>query len=92
MFARRDKACNMRHIHHQQAADFIRDLAQTRKVNDSRIRRRACYNQLRPDLKRSLFQGIIINDFFLFHYAVRHKMEVFAGHVDRAAVRQMSAV
>ena len=92
VFARRDKPRDMRHIHHQQAACSIRDLAQAREINDSRIGRRARDNHLRLGFKRHLFQRIIIDDFFLFRYAVRHEMEILTGHVHRASVRQMTAV
>ena len=92
MLARGDQTGDVRHIDHQQASGLVSDVAQSGEVDDAGIGGGARDDQLRPDLKRLALECVIVDDLLVLRDAVRHEVEVLAGHVDRAAVRQMAAV
>ena len=91
MLSRRNKPRNVGDIHHHQRADLVADGANLLEINRARVRRCAGDNHLWLALQRQRAHGVIINIALRIH-AVRHKMEVLAGQVDRAAVREMTAV
>ncbi len=82
---------DMRHIHHKVCADLFRDFGNAFKVDDARIRRCACDNQLRLTFFGFLFKFVIIDVAVPVH-TVSNKVEVFARHIDGRAVGQVSAL
>ena len=84
-----DQARNMRHIHHQIGAALFGDLCEFGKINDAGIGACARHNQLGPVLHRQRTDGVIINPVRRIVYAVRYDMKIAAGHIDRAAMRQV---
>ena len=90
MKPRRDKPRDMRHIYHKICADFFGYFRNAFKIDDTRIRGSARNNQFRPAFFGFLFKFIIINIAVGIH-AVGDKVEIFARHIDRRAVGQVTA-
>ena len=92
MKPRRDKACDVRHIHHEKSAGFIRDFAQFCKVDRTRICGCACNDHLGFVHKGKAAHFIIVDHFRFRIYTIGNEVIILAGHVHGAAVRQVSAM
>ena len=75
MKTRRNQSGNVRDIAHQVSADFIRDLAESLKIDRSGIGARAGNNQLRPAFCGNPLHFIIINKAVVIH-AIGNNIEI----------------
>ena len=87
-----DQAGRVGHVHEQQRADFVRDFAHAFVVPFARIGRSAADDQFRLAFQRLAFHGVVVDHARRLVELVAHGVEVFARHVDRRTVRQMTAV
>ena len=87
-----DKPCNVRHIDHQHGAVAMGNLGKLFKINGARVGGCTGDQQLGTYLGNLLGKGGIINATILGRNAVRHKVVVFAAHIDRGTVGQVSAL
>ena len=92
VLACRNKTGDMRHINHQQCADFVSDLAQNIKTDLTRICRCARHDELRFIFDRQLADNFIINITRFLIHAVRHEVVELTREVDGRAVGQVTAV
>ena len=91
MLARRHETGDVRHVDHQNRADLVADLTELREVDRAAVRACARDDQLRTELERLLANVLVVDDAVLV-YAVGNAVIVFAGHIDRAAVGEVTAV
>ncbi len=91
MHAARDQSGEMRHVDHQDRADFIRDRAEFGEVDRAGIRRTARDDQFGSAFFRQPFDLVEIDASVFLAHAVLHRVEPFAGQRRRGAVRQMPA-
>ena len=87
-----DEAGDVRDVDHEVSADFVGDFREAREVDDARIGGGAGDDQLRLALFSLLLECVVVDALRLLVDTVRHDLEVLAAHVDRAAVRQVTAV
>ena len=87
-----DQPRDVRHIHHEERADRVRNRRHALKINDARVRRCARDDQLRLVLVRQTLKFRIVDAPGLAIHAVGDEIVVLAREVDRAAVRKVSAV
>ena len=92
IFTACDKAGEVCHIDHEECADFMGDRCNAFEVDDAGVCTGAADDELRLDFLRGLFHGFIVQKFIFFSDAVRNDIEIIAGNIDRAAVRQMTAI
>ena len=78
----RHKPGDMCDIHHQHRPDLVSDLPEFFEVNGSCISGRTRHNHLRSALQRNLSDIIVIEESIIVH-AIRHALEILAGHIDR---------
>ena len=72
----------MRHVHHQQRAHAVGDLAETLEVDDARIGRAACDDELGAGFMGALFQRVIVDQMRVGVHRIRGHLEPLAGLVD----------
>ena len=82
----------MRHVDHQVRANFLGDLAQAGEVDLARIGRGAGDDELRLGLQRALADGVHVDHLVLIADLVVDDVEPVAGHGDRRAVGEVTAV
>ena len=70
----------------------MRDRCNAFEVDDAGVCTGAADDELRLDFLRGLFHDFIVQKFIFFSDAVRNDIEIIAGNIDRAAVRQMTAI
>ena len=87
-----DKPGDVRHVYHQHRAHLVGYLAKTREVYDPRVGCRACHDELGAMLFSETLHVIVVDKLKLAVYSVWHEVVYLGGEVDRAAVRQMTAV
>src|SRR5579859_1553060 len=83
---------DMRHVDEQISADGIGDGAETRPVDDARIRRKTGHDHLRAMFLRQALHLIVIDDAGFGHDPVLHGLEELTGEIHLGAVRQMAAM
>jgi hypothetical protein len=88
----RDRAGDVRHIDHEERADFAAHVAEFREIDHPRISARPGQNQLRLVLARQLGDLIVIDPLCVARHAVMDDLEVFAREIEPHAVRQVAAV
>ncbi len=76
------KPGDMRDIHHQHRADLIGNLPELLEINGSGIGGRARHNHFRSALQCNLSHIIVIEESVVID-AIRHTLEILAGHIDR---------
>ena len=81
----------MRHVHHERRLDRIGDRAEALEIPMAGIGRAAGDDQLRPMLSRQGGDRLHVEAVIVRPHAVGHRLEPFAGHVDRRAVREVAA-
>jgi len=81
----------MGHIDHEIGADGIRDLAETRKIDDPRIGGRARDDQLRLMFFGEPRDFVIVDPAGILAHAILHGIEPLAGLGGRGTVGQMTA-
>ena len=86
------QAGDVRHIHHQQGADFVRDFPQFLEINHAGISGSACDDHLRLAFQGNTADVFVIDHLGFGRNAVRNKIEIGTGHIHRAAVGQVTAV
>ena len=86
-----DEAGDMRHVDHQERADFVGDGAEGGPVHDARIGREAGDDQLGAVFLREVAHLIHIDATILLAHAVLDGVEPLAGLVGLGAVRQVAA-
>ena len=86
-----DQSREVRHVHHEERADGICNLAKALEIDDARIGRAAGDDDLRLVLFRDGSDFIHVDEVVLPAHRVGHRLEPFARLVDRRAVREMSA-
>ena len=91
MHAAGDQAGEMRHVDHEIGADLVGDLAETREIPEARIGRAAGDDQLRAVLARPRRHRVHVESWSSLRTPVMRRLEPFAGHVHRRAVRQVAA-
>ncbi len=79
----------MRHIHQQQGADFVCDLAETGPVPETRIGGAPGDDELGPVFARDPRHIVHVDAVIVLAHAIGNGLEPFARHVDRRTVRQM---
>ena len=82
----------MRHIHHENSPDFVRNFTEFCKIYDSRISACTRNYELGLAFERRFSQRVVIDSAIALAHPVRNDVEVIAGYIDGTAVRQMSAV
>ncbi len=92
MQPRRDEACDVRHIDHQQRAGFFGDLPESFKVDRSRIGACAGHNQLGLVLHGQAFKLVVVDGFGFLAHPVGDNVVELAGEIERMSVRQVAAV
>ena len=79
------------HVHHQDSADLVANFTELGEVDGAAVGGGAGHDQLGVMLQ-SLVADVLIVDEAVGVDAVGDALEVFAGHIDRAAVGQVTAV
>ena len=92
MLARGHEAGDVGHVHHQQRAHFIGDLAELGKVDGAGVGAGAGDDQFRLVLEGEAAHLVVVDALGLFIEVVGHEVEVLAGEVDGAAVGKVAAV
>ncbi len=92
MLAAGDQPGDVRHVDEQKRADRIGDLAQPRKIDDSRICRRTGGDHHRPHFLGLFLQRVVIDRLGFLVHAVMGDLVKFAGEICRMPVREMAAV
>ena len=92
MLARGHETRDVRHVGHHGGADFFRDGAYAREIDDARIGAGADHDHLRPVLFGELLELVVIDPLVLLADAVRHDRVELAGKIQRMPVREMPAV
>ena len=92
MYACGDKPCDVSHVDHEIGADAVRDLAEPLEVDEARIGARSGKDEARLVLLSKLGDLVVVDEAGILVHGVRHDVEVLARNVDRAAVREVSAV
>ena len=87
-----DEAGDVRNVDHEVGTDLVGDLCEAREVDDARVGGCAGDNHLRLAFLSLLLERVVVDALRLLVDTVRHDLEVLAAHVDRAAVRQVTAV
>jgi hypothetical protein len=91
MHAGRDQPGEMRHVHHEDRADTVGDLAKTGEIDDARIGRAAGNDDARLVLAGEALHLVEIDAVVLAGHAILHRLEPFAGHVRCRAMGEMAA-
>ena len=92
MQARGDQARDMRHVHHEQRAHRIGDLAEAREIQHARISAGAGQDHLGLVLLGQARELVVIDALVVFAHAVGHDVVSLAGEVELVAVGQVAAV
>ncbi|MNJ53370.1 hypothetical protein D3C77_487550 [compost metagenome] len=92
MQASSNQTSDMGHVYHKERAYIIGDGSHFFKINDTRICAGSSHNQARAVLESCLAHFIIIDQERIFLHAVSDEVIKQAGGVDRASVRQVSAM
>ena len=92
MLADRHKACNMCHIYHEICTNLVCNAPEFVKVDNSRIGRCPCNNQLWPVLERQLLNLSVIDGFRIAAHAVAHDIIHLPGKRNRSTVRKVATV
>ena len=92
MRATGNKACEVRHVDHQDRADLVGDLAESGEIELARIGRMAGDQQFRTVLQGEFADGRVVEQFRCRIEAVMHNFPVLAGDRRFRAVRQMAAM
>ena len=87
-----DQSGRVGHVDEQQRAHLVGDFAHTFVVPFARIGRGAADDELRPVFQRLAFHVFVVDRAGLLVELVPDGVEIHARHVDRRAVRQVSAV
>ena len=82
----------MRHVDHEERADFVRHLAETRPIDVTRIGRGSRYDQLRLVPARHFFHLLIVDQMTVGLDAVGYDLEPLARLIGRRAVGEMAAL
>ena len=91
MHAGSHQSRDMRHVHHEHRAAFIRDRSEFSKIDHTRICAGPCHDQLRTLLQRDLPHRLIIDSLALRIHAIIDELIQQAAEVQRMPMRQMAA-
>ncbi len=78
MHAARDQAGEVRHVHHEQRADFLRDRGERGEVDDARVRAPARDDQLGLLRPRQVAHLVVVDEPAVLAHAVLHGLEQLA--------------
>ena len=92
MLAARNEPGDVRHVDEQKRADRIRNLAQTREIDNTRISRCAGGNHQRSDFFGLFLQRVVIDLLGLFADSVLRHCIKFAGEICWVTMGEMTAV
>ncbi len=92
MYAARDKACYVCHIHKQHRTDFVRDRPEAGKIYKSGICACACDYELRPGLLGKPLDFVIVYRFGLPVYTVANYVVEAAREIDGVSMGEMPSV
>ncbi len=81
----------MSHVNHKICAAGLCNFADSSEIYDSRVGGGTCNNHFRLELNCPSFKLIIVNEAFVID-TVRLKFIELAAHIDRRAVRKVTAV
>src|SRR5260370_14834409 len=87
-----DEAGEVGHIDHEIGADFVRDGAHAREVEQAWISAAATYDDLWLLALRGGFELVVVNGFGVFANLVANDAIEFAGEVELVAMGEMAAV
>ncbi len=91
MGAAGDQTRKMRHVHHENGADLVGNLAEMLEVDDAGIGRAAGDDHLGAGLPCEPCDLVHVDAVVVAAHSVRHHLEPFAGQVDRRAMGQVPA-
>ena len=92
MIASCNEASDVSHVHHEVSTNFMSDFRETLEINRARVGRSTRNNDLRALLLRLLLERIVVNCLGLRVNAIGTDFVELAREIDRAAVREMTAV
>ena len=87
-----DQSGRVGHVHHQQGPHLVGDLAHALVVPFARIGRGAADDQFGFALQGFTLHSVVVDRAGLLVELVAYRPEVFARHVDRRTVREVSSV
>src|ERR1700677_2521222 len=86
------QSCKVRHVDQKKRANFIRNLAHTGEIDNSRISAATTNNQLRMLRRGDLLQFVVIDGLRFLGHAVRNYLVRFARKIQMMTMRKVSAV
>jgi hypothetical protein len=86
-----DEAGEVRHVHHEDRADLVGDLAEALEIEDARIGRAPGDDHLRAALTGEARNLVHVDPMVVAAHAVGHHLEPLAGDVDGRAMGEMPA-
>ena len=91
MVSSRNQTCNVGNIYHKICTHFFCHITHIFEVNGSGIGTGTCHDHFGFHFQCLFTESFIINIPFMVH-TIRHKIEVFAGHIYRTAMSQMTTM
>ena len=89
---RGDQTGRVGHVHHQQRAHLVGDLAHAFVIPLARVGRGAADDQFRLALQGLALHGVVVDHARGLVELIAHGLEIFTRHVDRRTVREVSSV
>ena len=90
--ARRDQACDVRHVHEQVGADRIGDGPEARPIDDARIGGKSGHDHFWTMLLRQTLDLIVIDDAGIGDESVLNRLEEFTREIDLGPMGQVTAM